>query len=117
MEILSLHHEKKDLVDIISLNGILNADTSMKLDELLQALSDADCPYILFEVADLTYLSSAGIGCFIGVIKKIRSRGGDLRFSNMGPKVKRVFDLLDMAEFFKYYDSLDEGINSFKTID
>lgn len=115
MKTLSLHHEKKGLVDIVSLDGILNADTSIEFDEVLQNLSESKQPFVLMEVANLTYLSSAGIGCFIGVIKKIRSRGGDIRFSSMGPKVKRVFDLLDMSDFFKYYDSRDEGINSFLT--
>jgi len=110
---LTLHHEKKGLVDVISLDGILNADTTSKVEDALQSLSEGESPRILIDVPELTYISSAGIGCFIGVIKGIRMKGGDLRFSNMDAKIKRVFRLLDMDDFFQFFSDADEGVASF----
>ncbi len=116
MKTLSLHHDKRGSVDIISLEGILNADTNVQLDDLLQPLSDSDRPFILFDVANLTYISSAGIGCFIGIIKKIRMKGGDIRFYKMNSKVKRIFKLLDMDDFFEFFSDFDEAFSSFETL-
>jgi len=110
MEALKIEHQKKDSVDIVELEGILNADTSGNLEELLTTLAEVEKPLILFDLPELTYISSAGIGCFIGAIKNIRKKGGDIRFSNMSKKVKRVFILLDMDDFFQFFASLDEGV-------
>ncbi len=110
---LTIKHDKKDKVDVIILEGILNADTSPQLETLLNPISNSSKPCILMHVPDLTYISSAGIGCFIGVIRKIRLQNGDIRFSEMNPIVKRVFKLLDMDDFFQFHSDLELGINSF----
>ncbi len=115
MSALNVNHKKKEIVDIIVLDGILNADTCHLLDKVLQSIVSSEQPNILMNVSDLTYISSAGIGSFIDVIKGIRNKGGDIRFCKMIPKVIRVFDLLDMKDFFKFYDSIDEGFESYNS--
>ncbi|MCP3926891.1 MAG: STAS domain-containing protein [Desulfobacterales bacterium] len=115
MKTLSINHEKKDLIDIIKLDGILNADTALSLDAILKPLSEGQKPYIIMDVSELTYISSAGIGCFIGVIKPIRSKDGDIYFYNISRKVKRVFDLLDMEDFFKFFTDFDEAFKCFSS--
>lgn len=115
MKTLKINHEKKEHIDIIVLDGILNADTASKLDDLLKELSGSDRPCLLMNVSKLTYISSAGIGCFIGIIKLIRSKGGDILFYNMLPKVQRVFRLLDMDDFFQNFTDLEEAMTAFNS--
>ncbi len=112
---LTITHDTLDTIQVITLEGILNADTSPNLEAVLEPLSDSDLPLILVHLPDLTYISSAGIGCFIGVIKRIRTKGGDIRFSGMDSKVKRVFRLLDMDDFFRFFSDREEGLESYKT--
>ena len=112
---LTIDHEKLNNVEIIELKGILNADTSPKLEALLEPMANSDKPLILLHIPELTYISSAGIGCFIGVIKRIRSKDGDIRFSGMVPKVMRVFKLLDMDDFFQFFEEREQGIDSFNS--
>lgn len=111
---LTLHHEIKDDVDIITIEGVLNANTSHQVESLLESLVKEKCPTILVDAEKLTYISSAGVGCFIGVIKRIREKKGDLRFSSLAPSVKRVFDLLDLDDFFKFFPNLQKGVTSFR---
>ncbi len=113
MKTLIIHHEKSGQVDILGLDGILNADTNMEFDELLQSLSAQELPLILVDASKMEYISSAGIGCFIGSIGKIRKKGGDIRFSGMEKRIKRVFDMLDMTDFFKFFPNFDEALASF----
>lgn len=113
---LNLTHETKKHIDIIKLEGILNADTSPELETILESISKKECPCILMQMPELTYISSAGIGCFIGVIKEIRTKGGDIRFANTNPEVRRVFNLLDMNDFFHFFDDRQTGIASFDNI-
>lgn len=111
---LTLHHERKNDVDIVVVDGVLNADSSQRVETLLESLITKECPNILVDAEKLTYISSAGVGCFIGVIKRIRDKKGDLRFSSATPPVQRVFNLLDLDEFFKFFPNLQEGVDSFE---
>lgn len=115
MKTLQIDHKKENQVDILTLDGILNADSAPLLDDMLKELSGADHPCLVLDMSDLSYISSAGIGCFIGIIKLIRSKGGDIRFYNMQAKVQRVFKLLDMDDFFKFYTDLDTAMADFAT--
>lgn len=112
-KMLTIRQDIKDNIEIITLSGILNADTSPNLEEVLERVSEKPEPRIIIYIPELTYISSAGIGCFIGVIKKIRTKGGDIRFVKMDPRVLRVFSLLDMTDFFKTFDSLEKGMDSY----
>jgi anti-sigma B factor antagonist len=110
---LTIKQEETKSVHVIILEGILNADTSPQLENILEPFAGTDNPCLLVHFPDLTYISSAGIGCFIGVIKRIRDHNGDIRFSNPTATVKRVFTLLNMDDFFQFYPSLEEGIHSY----
>jgi len=98
---------------LISLKGFLNADSSPAFEETLQKYMDKNIFRIIVDFSDLEYISSAGVGCFIGNIKRARSNDGDIRFLSLPPKIKRVFQLLDFQDFFQSYDDEDEAIRSF----
>lgn len=112
---LKLHHEHEGTIDIITVDGVLNADTSHRLESLLETLTIEKCPNILIDAEKLTYISSAGVGCFIGAIQRVRSKKGDLRFSGMTPSVYRIFKILDLQEFFKFFPNRAEGVASFSS--
>ncbi len=110
---LTIKNEIRDNIEIITLSGILNADTSPRLEDVLEKTAEKPVAKIIMYIPELTYISSAGIGCFIGVIKRIRAKGGDIRFVQMDSRVFRVFSLLDMTDFFKTFDSLEKGLESY----
>lgn len=105
---------KKKHLNIIQLAGILNAETTPKLDSMINNISlDKHAPNILMNLEELSFISSAGIGIFIGSIGKIREKKGDIRFCNVGNSIKRVFELLEMEDFFVFYTSLKEAESDF----
>lgn len=113
MTTLSIQQKSHGSIEILQLNGILNADTSPNLDEILKVLSETEHPQIIIDMDALTFISSAGISCFIGVIKKIRNKKGDIIFLKPTTKVKRVFQLLDMEDFFQFHQNLEDSIALF----
>ena len=99
---------------MIELNGVLNADTASKLEFTInQILEKGLSPNILIDLKKLSFISSAGIGVFIGSISKIRGLGGDIRFCNAGDEIIEIFSFLEMENFFKFYPSYEEAINAF----
>ncbi len=92
-------------VSILYLKGYLDAHTAPDLETEFQKLVDAKKYNIIVNFQDLSYISSAGLGVFMGFIEDIRKNGGDIKLTDMKPKIYRVFDLLG---FPTLYDILDE---------
>ena len=57
---------------------------------------------------NLDYISSAGLGVFMGFIEEIREKGGDIKLSNLSTKVFKVFDLLGFPALFEIFE--DENL-------
>jgi len=92
-------------VSILYLKGYLDAHTAPDLETEFKKLVDAKKYNIIVNFQDLSYISSAGLGVFMGFIEDIRKNGGDIKLTDMKPKIYRVFDLLG---FPTLYDILDE---------
>jgi anti-sigma B factor antagonist len=92
-------------VSVLELKGYLDAHTAPKLEEAFQSLLRTDRFNIVVNCRDLSYISSAGLGVFMAFIEDVRKNAGDIKLSNLSPKVFNVFDLLG---FPLLYDILPE---------
>ncbi len=92
-------------IDILHLNGELDAHTASQLEDAFKSLISKNRNKIIVNCAFLSYISSAGLGVFMAYIEDVRSMGGDIKLTNMSSKVFNVFDLLG---FPALYDILDD---------
>ncbi len=101
-------------VSILQIKGYLDAHTAPELENAFQQLVDEKKYNIIVNFEELSYISSAGLGVFMGFIEEIRKNDGDIKLTNMKPKIFRVFDLLG---FPTLYDILDEEEQAIKKFD
>ena len=57
---------------------------------------------ILLNFSNVEYLSSAALGKFINLNKKLQGVGGNLILCNLAPVVYEVFELAGLDRFFKF---------------
>jgi len=100
-------------VGILYLKGFLDAHTAPELETAIQGLINEKRYNILVNFLDLDYISSAGLGVFMGFIEGIRRNQGDIRMSNMTPKVYKIFDLLGFPKLYKIFQEEQEALTSF----
>ncbi|MFC1851148.1 STAS domain-containing protein [candidate division CSSED10-310 bacterium] len=105
--------EQVDTV-VLKLKGILNGETAHIFENTLHNYTDKGIYKLIVDFEHLEFLSSSGVGCFIGNIKMIRDKGGDIRFVAVHPKIRRVFQILEFDGFFHSFESLDEALASFQ---
>lgn len=111
------HVKRKDLseVSIIYLKGYLDAHTAPDFEKALQELVDEERVCIVVNLSELTYISSAGLGVFMGFIENIRGKGGDIKLAEPTDKVFRVFDLLGFPVLYEVFQKEDEAVNKYQT--
>jgi anti-sigma B factor antagonist len=101
-------------VSILDLKGYLDAHTATDLESAFQRLLSEKKFNILVNCRDLSYISSAGLGVFMAYIEDVRKNQGDIKLSNMTPKVYNVFDLLGFPILYEIYKDEQEALGRFR---
>lgn len=107
---------RKDIddVSVLNLNGYLDAHTAPTFEESLRNLIEEGRYRIVVNCAELAYISSAGLGVFMGFIEDVRSNEGDIKMSNMSEKVFKIFDLLGFPSLYEIVDEESVAVGKFK---
>ena len=110
MSEFEVHRKDKEDVSVVYLKGYLDAHTAPDFEKMLQTLVDEERIRIVVNLADLSYISSAGLGVFMGFIEDIRKKGGDIKLAEPTDKVFRVFDLLGFPVLYEVFQQESEAI-------
>lgn len=77
-----------------ALQGNLDAATAASLEAKLTPALAAQPAQLIFDLAGLKYLTSAGMRLFFMAMKQQKQRGGQVTFVNLQPQVKGVFAIM-----------------------
>ena len=100
-------------ISLISVSGYIDTTTCQEMGKTIQELMKQNKAQIIVDLGRVTYISSAGWGVFVGEIKNVRERGGDLKFVQMVPEVFEVFEMLEFNKILNFYESVEEAIDEF----
>jgi anti-sigma B factor antagonist len=114
---LTLTYKDIEPVRIISVEGYLDAHTATKFEQEIESSISQKKMNILVNLQKCEYISSAGLGVFMGFLEEIRENGGDLKISDASDKVYKVFDLLGFPNIFEIYKTENEAMEKFSTTD
>ncbi|SMO59763.1 STAS domain-containing protein [Fodinibius sediminis] len=115
MKNLNINHRKVETYEVLELAGELDAHTASKLENTLKQLISQKKHQIIVNCEELDYIASAGLGVFMAYIEDVRSMGGDIKLSNMNPKVYNVFDLLGFPTLYDIVQKEEQAIQKFQT--
>jgi len=100
-------------VSVVELVGSLDINNVEEFEMALTKLFRERRFKIVLNLEKLTYISSAGIGVLMSVIKEVRKNRGDIKIVNVVPDVYKVFDLLELPGIFHFLKTEQDAINSF----
>ncbi|MBN2105736.1 STAS domain-containing protein [bacterium] len=114
MSAFEVRRKDADTVSVLYLKGYLDAHTAPDFEQALQNLVDENRVCIVVNMEELSYISSAGLGVFMGFIEDIRTKGGDIKLAELTEKVYRVFDLLGFPVLYDIFEKEMEAIEKYK---
>ena len=96
----------------VQLTGSLDAGTAPELERQLAPVLTAGVSDLVYDLANLKFISSAGLRVFSASRKLVRERGVQASFINMQPQIQEVFEIMkslpgvaifkDVAELDRY---------------
>ena len=88
---------KRDAEGIVSLHGRLDASQVDNARTVLDQVTES-CKV---DFAELSYISSAGLGLLFGTQKRLVDGGGGLTLINLSPHIREIFQIAGFDNIFE----------------
>jgi anti-anti-sigma factor len=98
----------------VALEGKLDTTTSPQFDDEIAPALASDATVLVLDLAELSYISSAGLRSVFKARKAMEAKGGSLLLVNVQPQVQKVFDIvkaLPAQSVFKSVAELDQYLD------
>lgn len=109
----SISSATEDDFAVIKLDGAVDAHTAPQFEDAVQKVIDDGQNKIVVDCEKLTYISSAGLGVFMGFVEEVREAGGDIKICGLSEKVKQPFEILGFESLFHFCPDVQSAKEKF----
>jgi anti-sigma B factor antagonist len=95
----------RDGMYLFRLEGDLDTKGALIMEDLMSHLLEDRRLQVTLDFEKVPFISSAGVGVLLGLVSSIREEGGEVSFMNLSPKVRSVFRLLNLDDYFKIVEA------------
>jgi anti-sigma B factor antagonist len=85
---------------VLYVQGEVDVYTSPALRDELYRLIDGGATRVTLDLTDMDFIDSSGLGVFVGALKRIRERSGDLELRGMQPSTRKVLEITGLTQVF-----------------
>jgi anti-anti-sigma factor len=93
---------------VVAFTGLLDTATSPQADKELAPVLAAAPPVVEFDLAGLTFISSAGLRVLLGSRKILGAKGAKCYITNAQPQVQKVFEIVKALPGMAVFTSTKE---------
>ncbi len=90
-------------------HGSIDSDTYLDFSDKIKPLLIATTKGVILDLAQVDYISSAGLGVLFTMKKFLKSNSGDLLFCNLKPQIKRLFEIVNALPQETLFKSVEEA--------
>ncbi|MCX6992879.1 MAG: STAS domain-containing protein [Kiritimatiellaeota bacterium] len=97
--------KKKDPAVIVSIQGHFNVGAAPEFERIFNQHLDAGERRFVLNLAELTFISSAGLCSLLATAKKIKEQDGNLVICALQGEARKVFEISGFAALFSMYST------------
>lgn len=113
---MQIAERESGAVTVLDLSGkITLGEDSNLLKDKLQSLLHQNKKNILFNLAQVSYVDSAGLGAIVSAYTTVTREGGTLKLANVTKKLQDLLSITKLLTVFETFDSEDAAIRSYTT--
>ena len=102
--------EKKDSAVVLNIHGHLNAAATPEFERVFNQCLNAGERRFVLNMAELTFISSAGLCSILAAAKKIGDADGNLVVCALLGEALKVFEISGFAALFSLYPTEAEAL-------
>ena len=89
----------------------------LTLESLSRYVSSKDNLRILLDMSNVEYLSSAGLGHLVALLKNARAGVGEFKICSLQDAIRDLFEVMRLDTIFEIFTDPDEALASFQPVD
>lgn len=113
MEVRVHRAEGQKDVQIVEIEGRIDAHTAPEVEKALTALLAMGAVRIIVDFTQVNYISSGGLRVFLTALKQTRANNGDLKLVRLIPNVEKIFKLAGFTKIFNIMSDVESALNVF----
>ena len=102
---------------VLAVRGEIDLFTAPELKQVLAESIEAGRIRIIVDLTETTFLDSSALGVLIGVIKRLRARGGALAIVNVSEDIAKTFEVTGLDQIFTIVPTRDEAMQAIAPAD
>ena len=112
---MQIAERESGAVTVLDLTGrITMGEDGNLLKDKLQSLLHQGKKNILFNLEQVSYVDSAGLGAIVSAYTTVTREGGSLKLANVTKKMQDLLSITKLLTVFETFDSEDEALRSYK---
>ena len=112
---MEIRATEQDGIDILALAGRMDATTTPEFESAARALLAQGKNRVIVDMADLEYISSAGLRGIRGLVKSIKAASGRLAFCSLQPMAAEVFRISGFNAMLTVCASREEALRALRS--
>ncbi len=96
-------------VVIVSPQGDVDMSRSPQLRAALREALESNGSLLIVSLCDVGYMDSSGLATLVEAMRTAKRKGTRMILCGMNPKVKAIFEIARLDQFFVILDDLDEA--------
>ena len=100
-------------VTVIVLGGRIDTQGAVEMDEALQGAVAQGRHKMVLDMAEVNYISSAGLRTLADVLTKNKHAHGDLKLAALNARIRRVLEVIGFDNFFSIHETVQDAIADF----
>lgn len=97
---MNINVEQQGDISIIHCGGSLDADSVVSFKKVAYDLVEKGSVRLVIDCADITFVDSMGLGVLISLLRRARSRHGDVKVASLTDDVRTVFEITRLHRLF-----------------
>lgn len=113
---LKINETESSGVTVLTLSGrVTLGEESSQLRARLKDLMTTGKTRVVLDLADVSYIDSAGLGTLVAGYTSARSQGAGMKLANLTKKFDEQLHITKLVTVFEVYDSVADAVKSFET--
>ncbi len=102
---------------VVRVVGELDVATAPRLRQEAVRLVGLNINEVVLDLRGVDFIDSTGLGVIVGMVKRLRTHGGDLALVRGHDRVSKVFDITRVSDILPLHGSLDAALDALLSAD
>lgn len=110
---MNINIERQGNVSIMRCGGSLDADSVLSFKKIAYDLVEKGSVKIVVDCKEVSFIDSMGLGVLISLLRRARSKQGDVKMASLTDDVRTVFEITRLHRLFDICADLETAYRKF----